>query len=102
MFGLGDTSYDTYSQGSEHIDNTLTELGAHRVGVYGRHDASDGSLPNEDALKWVQHLYEHFHYPYPAMDTGPESGLSPWRITQLSRPRQWDAPSRTTDPPERH
>ena len=67
MFGLGDSSYDTYSQGSEHIDNELTELGARRVGVYGRHDASDGTLPNADALAWVRQLYEHFHYPYPPL-----------------------------------
>ncbi len=67
MFGLGDSTYDTYSQGSEHIDTLLTELGAHRVGVYGRHDASDGSLPNDDALAWVRQLYEHLHYPYPAL-----------------------------------
>ncbi|NQX26620.1 flavodoxin domain-containing protein [Microbacteriaceae bacterium VKM Ac-2854] len=56
VFGLGDSSYETYSHGSEIIDEKLTELGAQRVGVYGRHDASDGSLPNDTAIEWVQEL----------------------------------------------
>ncbi|NQX13435.1 flavodoxin domain-containing protein [Microbacteriaceae bacterium VKM Ac-2855] len=56
VFGLGDSSYETYSHGSEIIDEKLTELGAHRVGVYGRHDASDGSLPNDTAIEWVREL----------------------------------------------
>lgn len=56
VFGLGDSSYDTYSHGSEIIDDLFTELGAERVGVYGRHDASDGSLPNDDAVEWSRTL----------------------------------------------
>lgn len=54
MFGLGDSSYETYSRGSERIDEKLTALGATRVGEYGRHDASDGSLPNDSALEWAR------------------------------------------------
>ncbi|MCZ9881783.1 flavodoxin domain-containing protein [Arthrobacter sp. B2a2-09] len=56
IFGLGDSSYETYSKGSEHIDRVLTELGAERVGEYGRHDAADGSLPNDAAVTWSQSL----------------------------------------------
>jgi MioC protein len=56
MFGLGDSSYETYSRGSERIDERLTALGAERVGVYGRHDASDGSLPNDTAIDWARDL----------------------------------------------
>jgi MioC protein len=56
IFGLGDSSYETYSQGSEYIDRVLTELGAERVGDYGRHDAADGSLPNDSAVAWSQSL----------------------------------------------
>jgi MioC protein len=56
MFGLGDSSYETYSRGSERIDERLTNLGAERVGVYGRHDASDGSLPNDTAIEWARDL----------------------------------------------
>ncbi|RFA10741.1 nitric oxide synthase [Subtercola boreus] len=56
MFGLGDSSYETYSRGSERIDERLSALGATRVGEYGRHDASDGSLPNDAALEWARNL----------------------------------------------
>lgn len=58
VFGLGDSSYETYSHGSEIIDEKLTALGAARVGLYGRHDASDGSLPNDDALEWMRAVLE--------------------------------------------
>lgn len=54
MFGLGDTFYEeTYSQGSEHIDRRMAELGALRVGEYGRHDASSWDLPSDVALEWL-------------------------------------------------
>ena len=54
MFGLGDSFYEeTYSQGSEHIDRRFTELGAQRVGEYGRHDASSWDLPSDVALEWL-------------------------------------------------
>ena len=56
MFGLGNSTYETYSQGSEIIDRRFTELGAERVGVYGRHDACDGSLPNDGAVEWAREL----------------------------------------------
>lgn len=56
VFGLGDSSYETYSRGSERIDERLTKLGAERVGAYGRHDASDGSLPNDTAIEWARDL----------------------------------------------
>lgn len=59
MFGLGDTFYEeTYSQGSEHIDNRLAELGATRVGEYGRHDASSWDLPSDVALEWLPGIIE--------------------------------------------
>ena len=54
IFGLGNSSYEIYSHGSEIIDEKLTALGAERVGIYGRHDAVDGSLPNDDALEWLR------------------------------------------------
>jgi len=53
IFGLGNSTYEIYSHGSEIIDEKLRELGAERIGVYGRHDASDGSLPNDTALQWL-------------------------------------------------
>lgn len=53
MFGLGDSFYDTYSQGSEQLDRRFTERGAIRVGEYGRHDASSWDLPSDIALEWL-------------------------------------------------
>jgi MioC protein len=56
IFGLGNSSYEIYSHGSEIIDEKLTALGATRVGTYGRHDAVDGSLPNDEALEWLRSI----------------------------------------------
>lgn len=53
MFGLGDSFYDTYSQGSEQLDRRLSDRGAVRVGEYGRHDASSWDLPSDIALEWL-------------------------------------------------
>ncbi|MEY4499934.1 MAG: hypothetical protein RL319_922 [Actinomycetota bacterium] len=60
MFGLGDSSYEHYSKGSEHIDNKMSELGAKRVGEYGRHDAHTGTLPNDSAVAWTKDILAHF------------------------------------------
>ncbi|MCU4298460.1 nitric oxide synthase [Brevibacterium permense] len=62
MFGLGDSFYEeTYSQGSEHIDRRFTELGAERVGEYGRHDASSWDLPSDVALEWLPSVVSAAH-----------------------------------------
>lgn len=54
MFGLGDTFYEgTYSHGSEILDRRFAELGATRIGDYGRHDASSWDLPSDVALEWL-------------------------------------------------
>lgn len=53
VFGLGDSYYDTYSQGSEQLDRRFTAQGAVRVGDYGRHDASSWDLPSDVALEWL-------------------------------------------------
>lgn len=59
MFGLGDSFYEeTYSQGSEHLDRRFTELGATRIGEYGRHDASSWDLPSDVALDWLPTVIE--------------------------------------------
>jgi len=61
MFGLGDTFYEeTYSHGSEILDKLLTELGAKRVGEYGRHDASSWDLGTDLALEWLPGALEAF------------------------------------------
>jgi MioC protein len=54
VFGRGDTAYlKTYSHGSEIIDRLLTELGATRVGEYGRHDAGDWDADDAIAVEWA-------------------------------------------------
>lgn len=58
MFGLGDTFYETYSQGSEHIDRRFSEAGAERIGEYGRHDASSWDLGSDVALEWLPGILE--------------------------------------------
>lgn len=59
IFGLGDSSYEFYSKGSEHIDHKLTELGATRIGEYGRHDAHTGTLPSALAVEWTVTTLAH-------------------------------------------
>lgn len=58
MFGLGDSTYDHYSRGSEHIDERLSGLGATRVGDYGRHDASSRDDASELAIAWAESVLE--------------------------------------------
>ncbi len=61
VFGLGDTFYEeTYSHGSEILDKRFTELGAKRVGEYGRHDASSWDLGTDLALEWLPGVVEAF------------------------------------------
>lgn len=55
VFGLGDRSYtETYSRGSEILDEELTQLGAVREGEYGRHDAGSFDDVSEAALEWFE------------------------------------------------
>lgn len=58
MFGLGDSSYEFYSRGSELIDSRLSALGAERFGEFGRHDAVDGTLPNDRVLAWARGIVQ--------------------------------------------
>lgn len=60
IFGLGDSTYENYSKGSEHIETKLTSLGVSRVGEYGRHDASSGTLPNDSAVAWSKIILSEY------------------------------------------
>ncbi|WP_040167503.1 flavodoxin domain-containing protein [Microbacterium gorillae] len=54
VLGRGDRTYaETYSRGSEHVDELLRELGATRIGEYGREDASDWNAPDDLAAQWA-------------------------------------------------
>ena len=54
IFGLGDSGYDTYNHGSETLDSLLQELGATRLGEFGRHDASGADSPGDAAAAWAR------------------------------------------------
>jgi MioC protein len=55
VIGLGDRTYtETYCFGGKRFDRLLAELGARRIGEPMFHDASSGTMPEEDAARWVQ------------------------------------------------
>lgn len=53
-FGLGDSFYETFNAGVNTIEEKLVELGATKVGVRGEHDASEGTIPTDEAIDWVE------------------------------------------------
>ena len=55
VFGLGDMTYrDTFAYGGKKFDHLFSELKANRIGEPFYHDASDGSLPEEEAVNWFK------------------------------------------------
>ena len=55
IFGLGDKTYkETFSFGGKRFDKVFSSLGAQRIGKPFFHDASSGSLPEEDGVKWFK------------------------------------------------
>ena len=55
VFALGDTTYaQTYCFGGKHFDEILQELGASRIGAVQEHNASSGSLPEDEAAGWAE------------------------------------------------
>lgn len=54
VIALGDMTYgQTFANGGRRFDAILAELGAQRIGEVFCHDASTGTLPEEEALRWV-------------------------------------------------
>lgn len=54
VIALGDRTYkDTFCEGGLRFDRLLSELGAKRAGEVLKHDASSGTLPEEEAAQWV-------------------------------------------------
>ncbi|WP_167143601.1 flavodoxin domain-containing protein [Canibacter zhoujuaniae] len=53
VFGLGDSTYENYSKGSERVVAALESLGASRVGEYGRHDAASPDDASDLAVAWA-------------------------------------------------
>ena len=55
LIGLGDSTYqDTYCYGGKRFEALLKELGATLVGEPLYHDAASGTLPEEEAVGWVE------------------------------------------------
>lgn len=59
VIALGDRTYvDTFCFGGKRFNKILTELGAQRIGEIMLHDASDGTLPEDEAAEWIQSWIE--------------------------------------------
>lgn len=54
VISLGDMTYaQTFANGGKRFDAILTELGATRLGEVFCHDASTGTLPEDEAVAWA-------------------------------------------------
>ena len=54
VISLGDMTYaQTFANGGKRFDAILSELGATRLGEVFCHDASTGTLPEDEAVPWV-------------------------------------------------
>jgi MioC protein len=55
LFGLGDMTYrETFNFGGRRFDTLLSELGATRIGERFEHDASSGTLAEDEAEDWAE------------------------------------------------
>ncbi len=59
VFALGDMTYaQTFCFGGRKLDDMLRALGAERIGDRREHDASSGSLPEDEAAGWAEAWYD--------------------------------------------
>ena len=56
VFGLGDTSYETFNHGSTTLMEALLARKASMIGERGTHDAASGEMPEDIALPWLKNL----------------------------------------------
>lgn len=55
MIALGDRTYmQTFCFGGKKFDERLTDLGAQRIGEMYCHDASTGTMPEEEGTAWCR------------------------------------------------
>jgi MioC protein len=60
VFGLGDSTYETFNFGGQKFDEILSSLGAERLGERSKHDAQGEVTAWELAREWVKKwLQEH-------------------------------------------
>ena len=61
VFSLGDRTYaETFNFGGKKFDEALKACGAARIGDVFTHDASSGSIPEDDGIEWVKEWIENF------------------------------------------
>jgi MioC protein len=54
VFSLGDRTYaETFNFGGRKFDEILEKCGARRIGAIFTHDASAGTVPEDEGVKWV-------------------------------------------------
>lgn len=59
VFALGDMTYSqTFCFGGKQFDETLQQLGAKRIGDVRFHDASSGTLPEDEASDWAADWFD--------------------------------------------
>lgn len=55
LIALGDRTYaETFCHGGKRIDDLLQKMGAQRIGEPLYHDASTGTMPEEEAAEWAE------------------------------------------------
>lgn len=61
VFSLGDMTYsDTFNFGGKKFDKAMSDCGAKLVGEVFCHDASAGSIPEDDGVEWVKDWIANF------------------------------------------
>lgn len=61
VFSLGDRTYaETFNFGGKKFDEAMSNCGASRIGEVFAHDASSGSIPEDDGIEWVKEWVENF------------------------------------------
>ena len=61
VFSLGDMTYsDTFNFGGKRFDKALEDCGATRIGTIFTHDASSGTIPEDDGVAWVKEWIGNF------------------------------------------
>ena len=61
VFSLGDMTYsDTFNFGGKRFDKALADCGAKKIGEIFTHDASSGTIPEDDGVAWVKEWIGNF------------------------------------------
>ncbi len=61
VFSLGDMTYsDTFNFGGKRFDKALADCGAKKIGEIFTHDASSGTIAEDDGVAWVKEWIGNF------------------------------------------